>query len=345
MDGPARNSDPRVLRNQAFTAESLNLVKAWVAPLNITGKQTPMFFVFPMSLDGACYVRLSEALGEDQPFYAFQIPSKERRPETVTSIPQLAGHLIAELEKIYRDGAFILGGWSAGAVIALEMAQQLTRKGRPPVLLVSIDHAPFNTRAGINPFYPALLNHLIRLHVLWKKSRDDRWRDFIPSPSVAIAKRIFARIALLSSHARRNLRSGKAPIGHHPLQKHLDAARSPEARELLKKLYRLLIEYKPWTYDGRVLLFMSTEYVDFEWDRKWSIFAPNTKVRHFLGTPEAPTTHESFVRGEYVSSFAWALKEQVDLLLQRPSEKQGVTAAPAISEDAFGGDRMVQPYF
>jgi thioesterase domain-containing protein len=335
MGSPARSTDPRGLRNQAFTAESLNLVKAWIAPLNVTGKQTPMFFVFPMSLDGACYVRLSEALGDDQPFYAFQIPSKVRRPEIATSIPDIAGCLVAEFQRIHRKGDFILGGWSAGAVIALEMAQQLTRKGRPPALLASIDHAPFNTGVGINPFYPSLVNHLIRLRVLWKKTKDHEWKDFIPSASIGIVKRIRSRIVMLSSHAQRNLRSGKAPTGHHPLQKHLDAARSPEARELLKKLYKLLIEYKPAKYDGPVLLFISAEFPDFEWDRKWSVFAQNTKVCHFLGTPEDPTTHESFIRGEHVGSFARTLKEQVHLLLQRPGENQGVTSAPAISDDSF----------
>jgi thioesterase domain-containing protein len=345
MDSAARRTDPRALRSQAFTAESLNLVKAWTAPLNITGRETPMFFVFPMSLDGACYVRLSEALGDDQPFYAFQIPSKDRRPDIAASIPEMAARLIAEFEKVHPTGDFILGGWSAGAIIALEMAQQLTRKGRPPALLASVDHAPFNAGAGISPSYPSFLNSLIRFRAVWKKSRDERWKDFIPSPSVAIAKRIRSRIGLLSAHAQKNLRSGKAPVGHHPLHKHLDAAKTPEARELLKKLYKLLIEYEPSIYDGPVLLFISAEFPDFEWDRKWGVFARNTKICHFLGTPEDPTTHESFIRGEHVGPFAKSLKAEIDLLLQGQDGNRSVTATPASSEYSAGADPVVQPSF
>jgi thioesterase domain-containing protein len=325
MDSTARNTDSRVLRNQAFIAESVNRVKTWIAPLNVTGKRTPMFFVFPMSLDGACYVRLSEALGEDQPFYAFQVPSKERKPEIATSIPDIAACLITEFEKAYQKGDFILGGWSAGAIIALEMAQQLTRKGRPPALLTPIDHGP------------SLLNDAIRLHALWKKARDEKWKDFIPSPSVAVAKKIFTRIAILSSHAQRSLRSRQVPMALHPIQKTIDDARSPEMRELLKKLYALLIEYRPSQYDGPVLLFLSAQFPDFEWDRRWSVFAQNVKVCHFLGIPKYPTTHEDFIRGEHVDSFARALKEQIDLSLQRQGENQCVTSARAVSENALSG--------
>jgi thioesterase domain-containing protein len=330
MDSAATNNDARVLRNRAFITESLNRVRGWIAPLNIAGKRTPMFFVFPMSLDGACYVRLSEALGEDQPFYAFQVPSKERKPEIATSVHDIAACLVAEFEKAHPTGDFILGGWSAGAIIALEMAQQLTSRGRPPALLAAIDHGPFNTGVGINPFYPALLNATIRMHVLWKKSRDEKWKDFIPSPSAAIAKKISARIAMLSSQAQKNLRAGQVPKGLHPIQKTIDDARSPEMRELLKKLYTLLIEYKPSEYGGPVLLFLSAQFPDFEWDRKWNTFAQNVKACDFLGTPGNPTVHESFIKGEYVDSFARAFQEQIDLLLQGPGETQRITSAFAV---------------
>ena len=315
MHSAGRETDPRSQGNQAFIAESLNRVKTWIAPLNITGKRMPMFFVFPITLDGACYVRLSEALGEDQPFYAFQVPSKERKPELATSIPDIARRLIAEFDKTYPKGGFILGGWSAGAIIALEMAQQLTRQDRPPALLIPIDHAPLNAGVGINPFYSPLLNAAIRIRALWKTSRDDKWKGFIPSPSIAIAKLIFSRFVMLFSHVQKNLRAGKAPIRPHPIQNVIDGLTSFEMQALVKTLFQLLIEYKPSRYDGRVLLFLSAELPDLEFERKWRIFAHKVKACHFLGTPKNPTTHESFIRGEWVDLFAKTLKAQVDFLL------------------------------
>lgn len=332
----ARTIDPSALRNRAFFAESLNRVRTWIAPLNTSGTRVPMFFVFPMSLDGACYVRLSEALSEDQPFYAFQIPSKERKPETATSIPDIARRLVVEFERVYPAGRFILGGWSAGAIIALEMAQQLTAMGRPPALLVSVDHAPFNTGVGINPFYPSVINDAVRLYALWKKSKDQRWKPFIPSPSAAIKKKISSRIAKLLSRVGKNLRSGSAPpLVLSLIQTMLDDAKTPAMRELLEKLYQLLIEYKPHEYDRPVLLFLSAEHAEFEYDRKWSVFAKNMKVSYFLGSPEAPTIHESFIRGGHVDSFAKTLKEEADLLLQ------STRAQPQCAESLGGATRVI----
>ena len=314
----AKTTDSRALRTHAFLAESLNRVRGWIAPLNIFGTRTPMFFVFPMSLDGACYVRLSEALGDDQPFYAFQIPSKERTPETATSVPDIARVLVAEFEQTYPKGDFILGGWSAGAVMALEMAQQLTTRGRPPALLISLDHAPFNTGVGISPFYPSFINDALRLYALWKRSRDEKWKRFIPSPWVAIGKKITSRVAKLLSHAHKNIRSGSAPpLGLSLIQTMIDDAKTPAMRDLLKKLYQQLVEYRPTEYCGPVLLFLSSEHAEFEYERKWNVFAQNLKVCYFLGRPRAPTVHESFIRGEYVDSFARTLRQEVDLVLQR----------------------------
>jgi hypothetical protein len=329
MDGTGRNTDPRALRSKAFVAESLGRVEEWLAPLNVTGERTPMFFVFPMSVDGACYGRLSEALGEDQAFYAFQVPSSERKPEIATSIPDIARRLIVEFENVCPQGDFILGGWSAGAIIALEMAQQLTRKGRPPALLAAIDHAPLNTGVGVNPFYPSLLNDVIRLHALWKRSRDETWKDFLPDPPAAIAKKFSSRITKFTSHAQRNLRSGNAPIGPHPIQIIIDKARTPEERELLKKLYWLLVEYKPSNFDGPVLLFLSAEHAEYEYERKWNVFAQNVTVRHFLGHVEHPTLHESFIAGEHLNLFANILKGQIDLILRRPGAPAAALTARA----------------
>jgi thioesterase domain-containing protein len=54
-------------------------------------------------------------------------------------------------EARYGKRPFVLGGWSSGVVIALEMAQQLARVGHAPALLVAIDKAPRNTKAEIDP--------------------------------------------------------------------------------------------------------------------------------------------------------------------------------------------------
>jgi hypothetical protein len=126
---------------------------------------------------------------------------------------------------------------------------------------------------------------------------------------------ILSRFVKLCSHAQKDLRSGKAPIRPHPIQDVINGVKSFEMQELVRRLFQLLVEYQPSKYDGSVLLFLSAELPDSEYERKWKVFADNLKTHQFLGTPENPTSHESFIRGDRVNLFAKTLKEQVDLLV------------------------------
>ena len=56
----------------------------------------------------------------------------------VTDIPRLAAHYVDALLPTL-DAPFYLCGWSAGGLIAFEMAEQLTARGRPPAALFLLD--------------------------------------------------------------------------------------------------------------------------------------------------------------------------------------------------------------
>jgi thioesterase domain-containing protein len=66
----------------------------------------------------------------------------------------MSRHYVSELVKFQPDGAFILGGYSVGATIALEMARQLIAMSRDVSLLVVLDGELFNTGAGISEWNP-----------------------------------------------------------------------------------------------------------------------------------------------------------------------------------------------
>jgi thioesterase domain-containing protein len=282
-------------------------------PLNETGTKVPIFFAFPMSLDGAAtYSMLSKALGPNQPFYAFQVPNKERTPAYATSIPQIASGLIERFEEVYPNGPFILGGWSAGAIIALEMAQQLMAKGRPPLLLVPVDHAPFNTGIGVSPSYPSSLNWAIRVGALWRTRHDPEWNRL-----ESIAGFVWHSVLAL---AERKLFANRKVRGNHPIQETIDAANRHDAKEgeLIRILYQILTEkYKPAKYNGPTLLIISAKFRDQELKEKWKILTDEKKftVHACFGTPENQTTHDSIILGKDVSLFANALSEQIKVCL------------------------------
>ncbi|MFF1506447.1 amino acid adenylation domain-containing protein [Streptomyces sp. NPDC058326] len=105
-----------------------------LVPVRTTGSRTPLVFVHPVGGDVLCYAELAELLGEEQPFYALQLPDTELR-----SVEDMAAHYVAAVREALPDGPYRVGGWSMGGVIALEMAAQLTAAGAEVDLLAVID--------------------------------------------------------------------------------------------------------------------------------------------------------------------------------------------------------------
>ncbi|MGW8768955.1 amino acid adenylation domain-containing protein, partial [Streptomyces sp. NPDC055815] len=105
-----------------------------LVPVRTGGARTPLVFVHPVGGDVLCYAELAELLGEDQPFYALQVPDTE-----LTSVEAMAAHYVTAVREALPEGPYRLGGWSMGGVIALEMAAQLTAAGAEVELLTVID--------------------------------------------------------------------------------------------------------------------------------------------------------------------------------------------------------------
>ncbi|WP_158719012.1 non-ribosomal peptide synthetase, partial [Streptomyces globisporus] len=105
-----------------------------LVPVRTSGSRTPLVFVHPVGGDVLCYAELAELLGDDQPFYALQLPDTE-----LTGVGAMAAHYVTAVREALPDGPYRLGGWSMGGVIALEMAAQLTAAGAEVELLAVID--------------------------------------------------------------------------------------------------------------------------------------------------------------------------------------------------------------
>ncbi|WP_225804853.1 non-ribosomal peptide synthetase, partial [Streptomyces sp. NK15101] len=105
-----------------------------LVPVRTGGSRTPLVFVHPVGGDVLCYAELAELLGDDQPFYALQLPDTE-----LTSVEAMAAHYVAAVREALPEGPYRLGGWSMGGVVALEMAALLTAAGAEVELLAVID--------------------------------------------------------------------------------------------------------------------------------------------------------------------------------------------------------------
>ena len=94
------------------------------------------------------YVALAKALGSEQPFYAFQSQGLYDDHPAHATIPEMAGHYIAEMRTVQPAGPYRLVGFCLGATIAYEMARQLNDADERVSLLASFD--------GIAPWFKPL---------------------------------------------------------------------------------------------------------------------------------------------------------------------------------------------
>lgn len=114
-------------------------VSSLLVPLQPTGSKRPLFFVHPIGGTTLCYAQLARAIDPDRPFFGIQSPMIEDRATRPASIAELATRYIEALRQVQPDGPYLLGGWSFGGVIAVEMARQLQEGGQTVGRLVLLD--------------------------------------------------------------------------------------------------------------------------------------------------------------------------------------------------------------
>jgi thioesterase domain-containing protein len=112
---------------------------ASLVPIQTAGRAQPFFCVhghFGGVLDLG---RLSRALGPEQPFYALQARGLDGSEGPLTSIEAMAARYLEEVRQVQPRGPYALGGNCFGALVALEMAQQLRAQGEAVGLLAIFD--------------------------------------------------------------------------------------------------------------------------------------------------------------------------------------------------------------
>jgi hypothetical protein len=106
--------------------------------INSKGSRQPIFFLHGDWAGGGFYCgRLSQQLGEDQPFYV--LPPYRSGSQTVFTLEDMAAYHIAAMQERCPHGPYLLGGYCIGASIAIEMARQLEAKGEKVTHLLLID--------------------------------------------------------------------------------------------------------------------------------------------------------------------------------------------------------------
>ena len=238
----------RVLQRPGPLVEQRALLK-----IHGAGSRLPLYF--PPSIGGEAFFLkpLARRLGADQPIWSFQIPEVDGGRKPFHAIETMAAFFVNELTRSQMPGGpYCLAGYSFGAAVALEMAQQLWARGDRVSFLALID-GDFSSPA------PRTAGRLLRS--AWASLRNlPYWLfdDFLVAPRAQ-------RHARLAKEMRDVVRRLRDPLGKvapvrsstESTDEHRPGSLAPEDRALEDAHARALASYRPRPYPGRITLISS----------------------------------------------------------------------------------------
>ena len=281
-----------------------------IVPLGGQGEETPLYCVHSIAGEVTSFRLLAEKVGTDRHVYGIQAPKDKMSGEFSASIEGLARYYVDALVAFQPHGPVMLGGWSAGAIIALEMAQILKGQGREVEFLVVLDGILYNTGAEITPWNPLYY---------WKLAGNlPRWiADNIASGwgFSGVYKRIKRELKL-------NLQAltGKKAQRGATVDAFMDTTILPAQQAAFARgLFAALEDYIPQPYDGRVLIYAAKTQPLFhllQVDVAWGKIAPKIETLYLEGT------HLAMVREPEVSRLAAHFRAELDKAAQEVGRLQ-----------------------
>ena len=112
-----------------------------LVPLKPDGGLAAVFMVHPPGGIVACYRELARLFDPARPLYGVRsrgLHGVERLPE---SLAEMAADYVEAIRSVQPTGPYLLGGWSLGGVVAVEVARQLVAAGQAVDRLMLLDSA------------------------------------------------------------------------------------------------------------------------------------------------------------------------------------------------------------
>lgn len=266
---------------------------------------------------GSEYIELARHMQGTARFYGIQAPpNRMSDPNFGKSIEAIAAFYAAAVQEFQPQGAFFLGGFSGGAIVALEMAQKLLKAGREVALLVAVDAAPENVPPLKGAWHLGYWLTIARNLPAWIGHGGFRRTK----NSHSLPKRIGNNL----------LRVGKACVGLQLDQKWsgdrsiddlMNLSRYPPLqRSFINRLYSAYFDYVAIEYPGRVVAYEASVQPLLKWPQygaRWRRIAPHTDII------EMPGTHLELLREPYVVGLA------ADLCRRIAASQRALTPASA----------------
>jgi amino acid adenylation domain-containing protein len=267
------------------------------------GTRLPLFFSPSMGGEAFFCQPMARHLGTDQPIWSFQVPEHDGVRKPFVDIETMAAFFVNELTKSHSPGAYCLAGYSFGAAVALEMAQQLWARGNRVALVAILDW-------GFSTPRPRTIGRLLRS--TWASCRNlPYWLtdDFLHTPAKNMLPRLLGEIREIA----RRLRDPWAPgQGISSSDDPWETPLPSEFQVLMETHLSALRKYQPRPYPGRITLFRARARAllssgrerDLGWGR---IAKGGVDVRMI------PGTHLTMVQEPFVQILAHEMQRALEM--------------------------------
>ena len=140
--GKLDTSMPGAQAPAAPPSNVIQLPRAWSPLVTIcrgAPQRRPLFCVHGAGGNVLNFKVISDRLGPHQPFYGLQAQGVDGRLPPLSTMEEMAAQYVEAIRTVDANGPYRLAGYSAGGVIAYEMAQQLRRAGAEVEAILMID--------------------------------------------------------------------------------------------------------------------------------------------------------------------------------------------------------------
>jgi amino acid adenylation domain-containing protein len=267
--------------------------------LQPSGSRRPFFLVHGIGGEVLSFAPLARRLAPDRPVYGIRAKGSDGGETPLADIESMAACYVEAVRGAAGGGPYLLGGYSSGGTVVLEMARQLHAQGEEVAQLVVIDgEAP---DAGRPPWWDARAGGAyVRNLASWVV--DD---DFIRSPSSDKIARLRSKGRVLGSKLRSLVSSED---GSADIRDVLGVWRVPAwHRAFLETHAQALERYRPRPYDGAITLIRARTIRLSAWaapDLGWAGLA-----RGGLDIRMVPGAHDNILAEPRVRVLADQLRE------------------------------------
>jgi amino acid adenylation domain-containing protein len=301
--------------------------------LNATGSRPPIVLISGIGGYGFIFQGLAKALGPDQPVHVLHAVGAEDALEgTDHSIEEVASIYEPQVAAVCPSGPIILGGYSFGILVALELALRLERSGREVPLLISFD--------GFAPGFPRMLplTGRLRAHLQQFARRG-------PSARVEYVRERFVRL--------KQKISGRMDLIFAPPDV-LDDETDKRLRDVANGLWAARDRYTPATLAKSDVLLLKAS-IPFDWSGSWTdrLYGWRLFVKGRIECATIPGAHLEMFKPVNDVHMARAMLMKLDEIAERyaaKAAKAGASGAAGAAKSDNGasaakGGRRSEPGF